>query len=204
MPCSWISMPESLPSSDDSSMKMEAAGIDAGKLIGFMRSKRAAFCALLMAGNIFAINSTEITESRRVYKTVRSLLDRGALVLRVRNFDYCKPYEDSSRSIYSSKSGVVRLYQHEAGSEDFLLTWNHYYDDLGRLRFVLITGGAVNGTHIEHRIWLAPDGSKLRELQKLVSGPGYTFPDIWPEEDLVRDPSTAFSAKNPCAMLSHE
>jgi hypothetical protein len=155
----------------------------------------------LVAAGI-ASEKTELSGARRVYKDVREALEHGALTKRERRFDYCQPYEDASRSLYTSSLGVPRLYVHEAGSDDSAITASHYYDAHGRLRFVFITGGAVNGTHIEHRIWLSSGGTRIQEQQKLLEGPGYTFPNPWPDETLVKDPEQAFRSEHPCRPLS--
>ena len=147
---------------------------------------------------------SEVSDVRRVYKEVQAALSHATLVRRERRFDYCEPYEDASRDLYTSSSGVPRLYVREGGSDDSAVTSSYYYDDRGRLRFVFIKCGAVNGTQIEHRIWLAIDGRRIREQRKLLEGPGYTFPDPWPEESLVKDPQQAFSATHPCRPLTGE
>ena len=143
----------------------------------------------------------ELADVRAVYEEVRAALQRGSLTRRERRFEYCEPYQDASRQLYASSSGDVRLYVRDAGSDDSAVTWHHYYDDSGCLRFVRITGGAVNGTEIEHTLWFATDGRKLREERKLLKGPGYTFPDPWPVEDLVKDPQQAFASPNPCKEI---
>jgi hypothetical protein len=63
---------------------------------------------------------------------------------------------------------------------------------------VLIKAGAVNGTQIEYRIYLSKAGKRLWESRDLLEGPGYTFPSVWPERELVRNPWRAFKAKNVC------
>lgn len=152
--------------------------------------------------SVVASEKIDLSDVRRVYKDVRAAITHAQLHKRERRFDYCEPYQDASRTIYASVSGVPRLYEHQAGSDDSAITWAFYYDSQARLRFVFITGGAVNGTSIEHRMWFAEDGRRLKEEHKLVNGPGYTFPDYWADEDIVWKPEEAFSAPNPCKELS--
>ncbi len=51
----------------------------------------------------------------------------------------------------------------------------------------------MNGTVIEHRIYLDDTGKKIWENQTTTKDPGYTFPRMWPEEKLVFDPWEAFN-----------
>lgn len=73
------------------------------------------------------------------------------------------------------------------------------YDENGRLRFALITAGAVNNTRIEHRVYFSKSGEKIWEIQKLLEGPGYTFPKEWPVDELIQNPIGAFNDKSPCS-----
>ena len=101
--------------------------------------------------------------------------------------------------IATNSRGRARFYQNEGGSEDSSLKREHYYDEAGRLRFVFITGGAVNGTELEHRIYFDETGKRIWEEQTFKKGPGYTFPAIWPEDQLqMTDVAEKFSAKSPC------
>lgn len=93
----------------------------------------------------------------------------------------------------------MRRYEKQAGSEDSSLTWQHYYDDSGRLRFVFISGGAVNGARLEHRIYFDESGQRAWESHQYLKGPHYSFPKVWPDEQLQKvDPAKAFSAPSPC------
>lgn len=141
----------------------------------------------------------KIKAVRAVYQTVKSGLSRKSLKVRTRRFDYCEPYEDGTRVIATDASGRVRYYEKQAGSDDSALKWEHYYDEAGRLRFVLITGGAANGSQLEHRIYFGEDGKRLHEEHKYTKGPGYTFPAVWPNEQLqLSDPAAAFAATSRC------
>jgi hypothetical protein len=101
-----------------------------------------------------------------------------------------QPYEDTERTLHLEATGTVRSYYFSGGSEDSAAWRALYYDRDGRLRFVLIEAGAVNGTRLEHRIYLSKYGKRLWEVQTMLEGPGYTFPSHrWWEKDLVRNPS---------------
>ncbi len=144
----------------------------------------------------------KIRSARAVFQAVKSGLSTKAFTVRTRRFEYCEPYEDGSRMIATDARGRVRYYEKQAGSEDSALKWEHYYDEAGRLRFVFITGGAANGSELEHRIYFDEDGKRIWEEQKYTKGPGYTFPTTWPGEQLhFNDAATAFSAKSHCPEI---
>ncbi len=88
--------------------------------------------------------------------------------------------------------GTVRKYIEAAGSEDSALTSNYYYDHAGRLRFVFITGGAINGSQLEHRIYFDTRGKRIWEIQKYLTDIHYTFPSIWPKKDFIFEPQQVF------------
>ena len=172
-----------------------------------------------VAAGTFAQNSDVITsanwQQHPKIKTVRSLVEsinaelkKGTFKISVRKFQYCEPYEDTLRKLAVDSKGVARLYQIEAGSDDSALTWQHYYDQSGRLRFVFISGGAVNGSKLEHRIYFDENGKRLWEEHKYLEGPGYTFPEVWPEDknDEARPiqksfPAKAFASKSQCREI---
>lgn len=147
----------------------------------------------------------KILQVRAIVNSIDAAIKKGSFKVSKREFEYCEPYEDTMRKMAVDSKGVVRRYENEAGSDDSALTWRHYYDQLGHLRFVFITGGAANGAQLEHRIYFDESGKRLWEEHKYVKGPGYTWPEVWPEEqnDEARPiqksaPAKAFAAKSPC------
>lgn len=147
----------------------------------------------------------KILQVRAIVNSIDTGIKKGSFKTSKREFEYCESYEDTMRKMAVDSKGVVRRYENEAGSDDSMLTWRHYYDQLGRLRFVFITGGAANGAQLEHRIYFDESGKRLWEEHKYVKGPGYTWPEVWPEEqnDEARpiqkfEPAKAFAAKSQC------
>jgi hypothetical protein len=139
----------------------------------------------------------QIREVRAIVNLINAGLSQGALKVSERKFEYEEPYEDTLRKMAVDSKGIVRMYEKQGGSEDSALTWKHYYDEAGRLRFVLITGGAINGAKLEHRIYFDEGGKRLWEDHKYVRGPGYTFPEVWPDDQLqTKDPAIAFAASS--------
>jgi hypothetical protein len=142
-------------------------------------------------------------------KTVRSIVDavnaglsKGAFKISQRKFEYCESYEDTLRKLAVNPRGIVRMYEKQGGSDDSALTSKHFYDEAGRLRFVFITGGAANGAELEHRIYFDESGQRIWEDHKYVKGPEYSFPEVWPDEQLqTTDPASAFAARSPCREL---
>ncbi len=136
---------------------------------------------------------------RHLVQSVNAGIRKASFKTFKREFEYCEPYEDTLRKMAVDSRGVVRRYEKQAGSEDSSLIWEHYYDNLGRLRFVFISGGAVNGTHLEHRIYFDESGQRIWEGHKYVKGPEYSFPEVWPDEQLQKvDPAKAFAAASRC------
>ncbi len=141
----------------------------------------------------------KIKAVRVIVEAVKAELSKGALKVSKREFEYCEPYQDTLRILAVDSQDRVRRYEKQAGSEDSSLKWEHYYDEAGHLRFVFISGGAVNGSELEHRIYFDETGKRIWEDQKYVKGPGYTFPKVWPDDELQRtDPDKAFAAKSQC------
>jgi hypothetical protein len=139
----------------------------------------------------------QIREVRAIVNLINAGLSQRTLKVSERKFEYEEPYEDTLRRMAVDSRGIVRMYEKQAGSDDSALTWKHYYDEAGRLRFVLITGGAANGSQLEHRIYFDEGGKRLWEDHKYVKGPGYTFPQVWPDEQLqTKDPASAFAASS--------
>jgi hypothetical protein len=166
----------------------------------------------LLSGAMCAVRAQEgaITSSNwRTHPSIKAVrdvvagVDAGAnqklFKVSTAKFEYCEPYEDTLRRMTVDSHGIVRMYEKQAGSDDSSLTWKHYYDDHGQLRFVFITGGAVNGSKLEHRIYFDEGGRRIWEDHKYVKGPGYTFPEVWPEDQLqIKDAARAFAARSPC------
>lgn len=124
----------------------------------------------------------KILQVRALVNSIDAGIKKGSFKVSKRKFEYCESYEDTMRKMAVDSRGVVRRYENEAGSDDSMLTWRHYYDQLGHLRFVFISGGAANGAQLEHRIYFDESGKRLWEEHKYVKGPGYTWPEVWPEE----------------------
>jgi hypothetical protein len=144
------------------------------------------------------LNHPKTKAVRNIYKSVEDGISSERFKVERRVFAYCKPYADTSRVINISAGGLVRKYHYEGGSDDSAIKVSHYYDDRGTLRFVFARAGAVNDTVVEYRIYFDEAGERFWHDDRLVAGPGYTFPSIWPEEWLIREPRASFVAKNSC------
>ena len=136
---------------------------------------------------------------RDIVASVDAGIKKATFKSSTRRFEYCEPYEDTVRKRFVDSKGIVRRFDREGGSEDSSLTLRHYYDLQGRLRFVFITGGAVNGANLEHRIYFDENAERIWEEHKYVKGPEYSFPEVWPDEQLQKsDPAKAFATVSPC------
>ncbi|MDH3228342.1 MAG: hypothetical protein OEN55_00965 [Alphaproteobacteria bacterium] len=145
------------------------------------------------------LNHPKTIAVRNIYKSVEDGISFQRFKVERRAFEYCEPHADVSRVINVRADGLARKYQYEGGSADSAIKVSHYYDDRGTLRFVFARAGAVNNTVVEYRIYFDEAGERFWHDYRLVAGPGYTFPSIWPEEWLIREPGAAFVAKNSCA-----
>jgi hypothetical protein len=174
-----------------------------------MRRSTAAFC-LALAGIMPASAQSpappnadllhpDIVAVRDVYRTVERKIARKQLQMQQRTVEGCSP-NGEERTIFTDKAGRVRKYVWEGGSGDSAITIRQYYDDHGRMRFVFAMGGAVNGTELEHRIYLDEHGARIRETRDLRVGPGWTFPLLSDEEGLLaRAPQEAYAKE--CATV---
>jgi hypothetical protein len=144
----------------------------------------------------------KIKAIRDIFQSVKIGISRKTLATKKRSFEYCEPGEDTMRMIATNSQGRVRFYQNEGGSEDSSLKFEQYYDEAGRLRFVLITAGAVNGSELEHRIYFDGTGKRIWEEQTLKKGPGYTWPEVWPDDQLqISDAGGRFASASPCKEI---
>jgi hypothetical protein len=137
-----------------------------------------------------------ILEVRGIYVAVNALVVGKKLKPESRRFEYC-PSWDLRRTKYSDSRGIVRRYVKAGGSEDSAVTLEHTYDSSGRLRFVLVTAGAVNDTHEQWRFYFDATGKRLW-LDRRQTGPGYAFAEQDFVKAFVLEPRKAFVAAPPC------
>jgi hypothetical protein len=138
------------------------------------------------------LHHPEIVAVRNIFRSVERDIARRLLQKQQRTVEGCSPLGEE-RTIFSDGNGRVRKYVWEGGSSDSAVTIRQYYDDQGRMRFVFIMGGAVNGTELEHRIYLDERGARIRETRDMKAGPGWTFPQFSDEEGLLaRAPLQAY------------
>src|ERR1041385_6924121 len=110
----------------------------------------------------------KILQVRAVVNSIDAGIKKGSFKVSKREFEYCDSYEDTMRKMAVDSKGVVRRYENEAGSDDSMLTWQNYYDQLGHLPFVFISGGAANGAQLEYRIYFDGRGKRLWEEHNSV------------------------------------
>jgi len=131
----------------------------------------------------------EIAAARAVYQDVLRAASSGQLARRDSTIG-CSPddlEEEVTRWIDSA--GRIRQLTWVAGSDDHAETHRFYYDGSGRLRFIFVSRGAVNGTQQEERVYYAADGRLLRRRRTLVEGPGYPFAEaqpVWRPDEWLR------------------
>ena len=106
----------------------------------------------------------------------------------------CEQGYFSRLRIARDSKGVVRWYQHYQEGEDSSWDDNYYYDDAGRLRFVLMTSYAINATREQHRAYYDESGHLIYHGRRILKGPGYFGPQVEDFKEFVRmDPSKDFA-----------
>lgn len=161
---------------------------------------------LINGANIAASKEAEITESnwidhpeikeiREIYSAIEADIKSINIIEHKKIYEYEEPYKPVLKAIYVNKNNVARKYVEEASSDDSALSLSYYYENK-ILRFVFIKGGAVNGSHMEHRIYFNSKGKRIWEIQKYLVGPGYSFPTVWPDNQLVFEPWEEFNREN--------
>ncbi|MEM7371757.1 MAG: hypothetical protein AAF587_24285 [Bacteroidota bacterium] len=131
----------------------------------------------------------QILHIRQQYREIQQHLASGQISKEIRTFEHGGPYQDTEKTWFRDHEGRIRVYKKFGGSEDSALERYFYYDDKGELFFVFINGGSVNGTSIEHRIYVK-EGKRIWEMKQIIEGPGWGFPDPWPEADIEWQPVT--------------
>jgi hypothetical protein len=90
----------------------------------------------------------------------------------------CLPGE-TERSAFVDRAGRVRKLARKGGSEDASLSVEQCFDEAGQLRFAFFVAGAVNGSHLDLRMYFDPSG-RLLWKQSDLGGPGYIWSlDAW-------------------------
>ena len=144
----------------------------------------------------------KIREIRKLVNSVDRGMTKGIFKTSQKRFEDCEDGYEVYRRITVDAKGVVRRYEMQGGSEDHLLTFQHYYDESGRISFVYIIGGAVNGTRIQHRIYFDENGSRIFEAHKNVTGPGYPGFSEYPDDELsISRPAEDFEAASQCPEI---
>ena len=130
--------------------------------------------------------------------TIRKLVDSATAEIKKGTFKtehrICEEGWFSRLRIARDSNGNVRWYQHYQEGEDSSWDDNYYYDDAGRLRFVLMTSYAANGTREQHRAYFDENGALIYHGRRLLKGPGYFGPPVEDLKGLVQmDPKKDFA-----------
>jgi hypothetical protein len=144
----------------------------------------------------------KIREIRKLVNSVDRGMTKGIFKTSQKRFEDCEDGYEVYRRITVDAQGVVRRYETQGGTEDHLLTFQHYYDESGRISFVYIIGGAANGTRIQHRIYFDESGKRIFEAHKNVTGPGYPGFSDYPDDELsISRPAEDFAAASQCPEI---
>lgn len=109
----------------------------------------------------------KIMAIRNMVQSIDAAVKKGSFRTSQRRFAYCDEGFESLRRMAVDSKGVVRRYEVQGSFDDIPLTWQHYYDEAGVLRFVFIFGGPVNSKKIENRIYLDETGRRIWENHRI-------------------------------------
>ena len=136
-------------------------------------------------------NNPRIIAIRKMVNSATIEIRKGTLKTEHR---VCEEGWFSRLRIARGANGTVRWYQHYQEGEDSSWDDNYYYDDAGRLRFVLMTSYAINGTREQHRAYFDENGALIYHGRRLLKGTGYFGPSVEDLQKLVQmDPKKDFA-----------
>jgi hypothetical protein len=136
-------------------------------------------------------NNSQIIAIRKIVNADNTEVRKGAFKTEHR---ICEEGWFSRLRIARDSKGTVRWYQHYQEGEDSSWDDNYYYDDAGRLRFVLMTSYAINGTREQHRAYFDESGGLIYHGRRLLKGSGYFGPPVEDLKELVKmDPKKDFA-----------
>jgi hypothetical protein len=124
----------------------------------------------------------QIIAIRRIVNSANAEVRSGALKTEHR---VCEEGWFSRLRIARNSNGTIRWYQHYQEGEDSSWDDNFYYDDGGRLGFVLMTSYAANGTREQHRAYFDESGQLIYHGRRLLKGGGYFGPPVEDLKELV-------------------
>ena len=136
-------------------------------------------------------SNPQIVAIRKLVNSTSVKVKSGALKTEHR---ICEDGWFSRLRIARDSDGRVKWYQHYQEGEDSSWDDNYYYDDAGKLRFVVMTSYAANGTREQHRAYYDESGQLLYHGRRLLKGPGYFGPPVEDLKGLVQmDPNKDFA-----------
>jgi hypothetical protein len=136
-------------------------------------------------------NNSRIVAIRKMVNAASAKVRNGAFKTEHR---ICEEGWFSRLRIARDSKGIVRWYQHYQEGEDSSWDDNYYYDDAGRLRFVLMTSYAINGTREQHRAYFDESDRLIYHGRRLLKGQGYFGPPVEDLKELVQmDPTKDFA-----------
>ncbi len=142
----------------------------------------------------------QVEAARAVFTEVRAALDGKTLTVRETN-DCTQQL--SSLTLATDAQGVVRSLARDYGSEDSSHRAEAYYDASGRLRFVVVTIGAVPSSWVEARYWLDEAGALVWKT-RASGGEGPTYYANDPAKYLVKHPLAYFEKRANCPPPKQE
>ena len=136
-------------------------------------------------------------------QNVNTGMGSGAIATAKRVFEYCQPYGIVERDIAKNTSGSVRMYEERGGSDNSDRRIKRYYDEAGKLRFVLITDAVRGGGELVQKVYYDESGKRLWVENKVTGVPENSIPSNYPDDVLViASPEKAFAEPSPCKEVT--
>lgn len=136
----------------------------------------------------------KIVEIRRIVSATNSALKQKRYKVTERQFEYCQDQYFTVHRLAKNSQGMVTFYGDYSEGEDSSWDYQYFYDSARRLRFVLVTVYAANGSREQHRAYFDEGGSVIWRSRKTLKGPGYFAPQNI--EGLPKDdPEKEFAAE---------
>jgi hypothetical protein len=142
----------------------------------------------------------QIRAIRKIVTAVSAGLKNGSFKTQQRKFESCADQYFTLRRIARDAKGAVAWYEEYSEGEDSSWDYHQYYDQTQRLRFVLVTVYAANGTREQHRFYFDETGKLVWQNRRRLKGPGYFAPSN--VEELVKeDPAREFANDEGCTEI---
>lgn len=118
------------------------------------------------------LNHPKIKEIRGIYNVIQNSITTNEFKSETKEIKLETP-KFKAITKFSDSNNIIRKYIKQGGSEDSAHSVSYYFSTSKKLRFVLLSVRATNGTNLEYRLYYDEQGNKIWENKSLIKGPGY-------------------------------